>query len=77
MLAGSERNQLEDEIENILGKDFLGSDFNSQSQTSSTLDKEYKVLLTALMNEQHAPELLQYKEELVAFMREKIDIQVF
>ena len=75
MLAGE--NSLEDEIENILGKDFLDPGLNSQSQSRNNgLGAFYKELLTLLMNEQHSPELLKYDELLIESIREKIDLQV-
>ena len=68
---------LEEEIENVLGKDYLGSGFGTQSQLSrNDLAAEYQQMINLLMNEQHAPELLEYKEYLVKSLREKVGLQV-
>jgi hypothetical protein len=75
MLAGE--NSLENEIENILGKNFLDSSLNGQSQANNEgLGLFYREMLTLLMNEQYSPELLQYNELLIESVRDKVEIQV-
>ena len=75
MLEGE--NSLDNEIEKILGKEFLDYGINSQSQTNKNgLGGSYREMLQVLMNEQHSPELLQYNELMIESLREKVNIQV-